>query len=139
MDPRLTEATCGQDIICYLDGLPVAVYLFGSRMSFPGGRLYYAIHDCPLEMVDEIKDWTVRHHKVGDGYLVEVNHHQLLSILTTHGLPITNFSEPEMPSSSPFKVPGVFKAWFAICAVLGISATGVGIWAVIKLVHHFTK
>lgn len=44
-----------------------------------------------------------------------------------------------MNEFTSLKVPGFFKAWFALCAVLGIGTTGLLIWAVVKLVNHFAK
>lgn len=35
-------------------------------------------------------------------------------------------------------VAGCFGIWFAFVAILALAATGVGIWAVIVLVNHFT-
>ncbi len=32
---------------------------------------------------------------------------------------------------------GCFALWFVFCALLGLGLTGVGVWAVIKLVTHF--
>lgn len=46
-----------------------------------------------------------------------------------------------MPASrrpDPFAIPLGFKLWFAFCALLGLSLLGVALWAVIKLVNHFT-
>ena len=37
------------------------------------------------------------------------------------------------------QVPGLFKVWFAICAILGIGTTGLLIWAIVRLVNHFAK
>jgi hypothetical protein len=36
------------------------------------------------------------------------------------------------------KTPRWFAAWFVFCAVLGLALVGVGVWAVIALVNHFT-
>lgn len=33
----------------------------------------------------------------------------------------------------------LFNVWFAVCAALGLGVTGVMIWAVIVLVHHFAR
>lgn len=33
---------------------------------------------------------------------------------------------------------GCFAAWFVFCALLGLGVLGVGLWAVITLVNHFT-
>jgi len=40
------------------------------------------------------------------------------------------FEEPKIPSG--------FKLWFALCAVISIGTLGVAVWAVVKLVNHFT-
>lgn len=32
----------------------------------------------------------------------------------------------------------VFVAWFVFCALIGLGTLGVVVWAVIKLVNHFT-
>ena len=31
-----------------------------------------------------------------------------------------------------------FGVWFVVCAVLGLAVTGVIVWAIIRLVLHFT-
>ncbi len=36
------------------------------------------------------------------------------------------------------KMPLGFKLWFAFCALLGLGITGVLIWALIRVVLHFT-
>lgn len=36
-------------------------------------------------------------------------------------------------------IPLGFKLWFAFCALMGIGMTTLIVWAVIKLVNHFTK
>ena len=52
---------------------------------------------------------------------------------TTRRTGWSNLPEPEMP-----RIPLGFKLWFAFCALLGFSLLGVAVWAVIKLVSHFT-
>ena len=32
-----------------------------------------------------------------------------------------------------------FGVWFVICALIGLGVTGVFVWAVIRLVVHFTS
>lgn len=36
-------------------------------------------------------------------------------------------------------MPWWFKAWFAVCTVLGLGLLGLIVWAVIRLVTHFTN
>lgn len=38
----------------------------------------------------------------------------------------------------PPKAPLWWKAWFAFCAAAGLTVLGVGLWAVIRLVNHYT-
>lgn len=40
---------------------------------------------------------------------------------------------PDLPPT-----PLWFKHWFAFCATIGLALLGVGVWAAIKLVNHFT-
>lgn len=42
-----------------------------------------------------------------------------------------------MPTPTPPE-DGCFKAWFALCAVIALVVLSVGLWAVIKVVNHFT-
>ncbi|GAB3817724.1 hypothetical protein [Micromonospora zhanjiangensis] len=51
----------------------------------------------------------------------------------TRRLGRTNRPELELPPT-----PVWFKLWFAFCALLGLGLLGVIVWAVIKLVNHFT-
>lgn len=42
------------------------------------------------------------------------------------------------PRSQPEPIPAWLKLWFVFCALLGLGVLGVAVWAVIKLVNHFT-
>ncbi|MGW4406569.1 hypothetical protein ACWEJ6_21245 [Nonomuraea sp. NPDC004702] len=42
-----------------------------------------------------------------------------------------------MPTPTPPK-DGCLNVWFAICAVIALVVLGVGLWAVIAVVNHFT-
>jgi len=37
-----------------------------------------------------------------------------------------------------FGMGRAFTAWFVFCVVLGLSVLGVGLWAVITVVNHYT-
>lgn len=50
-------------------------------------------------------------------------------------MPESRYRHPRKPE--PF-APTWFKVWFAFCALIGLGLLGLIVWAVIKLVNHFT-